>query len=121
MRKYFLPVVAMLCVTVFTSCTQNPTQTAGSITSSQNAVVNVPMNVALLVKGDWDQPIEGRCEIADVSKISSDPIITPRILKELKVTVKNAKGEIVGMGNLNTADNFKKRDKKAIHRIRCKC
>ena len=31
--------------------------------------------------------------------------------------------EVVNLAKVinNTADNFKKRDKKAIHRIRCKC
>ena len=86
---------ALVSVSGCTTPQQSPTKTVAPV-----AVVNVPLNVALLVKGGWDQAIGGRCEIADLSKISSDPIITPRILKELKITVKNAKGEIVGIGNL---------------------
>lgn len=97
MRKLTSIILAGALVTV-SGCTS--LQQSSPKTVPSDAAVNVPLNVALLVKGGWDQPIGGSCEIADLSKISSDPIITPRILKELKITVKNAKGEIVGIGNL---------------------
>ena len=100
MRKYFISVVAIASSAII-SCQQSQPSNTQVQQTTNAADVKVPLKVSLLNRGTWTKAIGESCIIADLSKLGkSDMDITPRILKELKITVKNAKGEIVGIGNL---------------------
>ncbi|MBD2472644.1 hypothetical protein [Nostoc sp. FACHB-145] len=108
--KTFLTV--MLIETLF-GCTQaSPTQKTEQNFTPQNST-NLPSTLSfkggLVIKGDWTKPVGHPCGVLDVKNAAikgTDAYLNPAIQK-LKVVVKNAKSEVVALGQPNDGQLIK--------------
>ncbi|MFN5856350.1 MAG: hypothetical protein ACK456_10705 [Pseudanabaenaceae cyanobacterium] len=84
-------------------------QEASPIATKQT---NFSLKGNLIVRGSWNLSEGSPCEIVNVDNAlkGRDPSLNAAIQRDLKVTVKNSKGEVVALGNLGEARTIKDKE-----------
>lgn len=99
--------VIFLFLGLVSGCSQAPQVSQQQASPSGQA--NIPLKGNLIVKGQWNLPEGQPCEIANVDNVlmGKDPYLNAAIQRDLKVTVKNSKSEVVALGTLGDARTVK--------------
>jgi hypothetical protein len=101
--------IIFLYLGLVSGCSQAPqiSQKQASPTATNQA--NFPLKGNLIVKGQWNLPGGQPCTIANVDNVlkGKDPYLNAAIQRDLKVTVKNSKSEVVALGSLGDARTVK--------------
>jgi hypothetical protein len=101
--------IIFLCLGLVSGCSQAPQISQQQVSSPATDQANLPLKGNLIVKGQWNLPEGQPCTIANVDNVlkGKDPYLNAAIQRDLKVTVKNSKNEVVALGSLGDARTVK--------------
>ena len=108
MKKYWC--ITIIATELLLGCSNPSLQQSSEKVSSTQATLS--LKGALVAKGIWNTPPGQPCKILDVENVlkGKDADLNKVIQRDLKVTVKNAKNEIVALGQLGEAQAIKAKD-----------
>jgi hypothetical protein len=101
--------IIFLCLGLVSGCSQAPQISKEQASSTASSQATLPLKGNLISKGRWNLPEGQPCKIANVDNIrmGKDPYLNAAIQRDLKVTVKNSKSEVVALGSLGDARTVK--------------
>ena len=101
--------IIFLCIGLLHGCSQSPQTSKEQASSDALSQVTLPLKGNLIVRGEWNLSEGQPCTITNLKNVGTgkDPYLNAAIQRDLKVTVKNSKSEVVALGTLGDAQTVK--------------